>query len=118
MSKPFHQLPHESTFPLKPFKAEIPQDVLDDLKRRIGDTPEIRDTYENSGRAERGGEDLGVKKDWLSQAIAHWKGDFDWYVCLPCLTQVLERAHELTSTIGASMKTESTAFQPITPSSS
>lgn len=83
MSKPFHQLPHEPTIPLKPFKAEIPQSVLDDLKRRIEDTPEISDTYETLGRAEKEGEDLGVKKDWITEAINEWKGGFDWYVRTP-----------------------------------
>lgn len=80
MSKPFHTLPNEHTIPLKPFKADIPQSVLDDLKRRIEDTVEIRDTYENLNRAEKEGEDLGVKKDWLSKAIKKWTGGFDWYV--------------------------------------
>ena len=78
MSKPFHTLPNEPTIPLKPFKADIPQSVLDDLKRRIEDTPEIRDTYENLNRAEKEGEDLGVKKDWLNKAIKEWTGEFDW----------------------------------------
>lgn len=78
MSKPFHDLPHKTSIPLKPFTAEIPQSVLDDLKRRIGDTPEIRDTYETLGRAEKNGEDLGVKKGWMTEAINEWKGGFDW----------------------------------------
>lgn len=80
MSKPFHTLPNEPSIPLKPFTAEIAQSVLDDLKRRIEDTPEIRDTYENLDRAEKDGEDLGIKKDWMSEAIKGWKGTFDWHV--------------------------------------
>ena len=68
---------------MKPFKAEIPQSILDDLKRRIEDTPEIRDTYENLDRAEKNGEDLGVKKEWMTEAIREWKAGFDWYVTRP-----------------------------------
>jgi len=80
MSKPFQKLPNEPTIPLKEFIANIPDSVLEDLKRRIQDTPEIRDTYETLGHAEKDGEDLGVKKDWMKKAIALWTGDFDWYV--------------------------------------
>jgi hypothetical protein len=80
MSQPFHQLPHKATIPLEPFSAEIPESVLEDLKRRIDDTPEIRETYETTGRAERDGEDLGVKKDWTNEALKLWTGDFKWYV--------------------------------------
>lgn len=80
MSQPFHQLPHKATIPLEPFSAEIPESVLEDLKRRIEDTPEIRETYETTGRAERDGEDLGVKKDWINEALKLWTGDFEWYV--------------------------------------
>jgi len=80
MSKPFQQLPHEPTIPLKSFTANIPDSVLEDLKRRIKDTPEIRDTYETLGRAEKDGEDLGVKKGWMNEALDLWTGGFDWYV--------------------------------------
>jgi hypothetical protein len=80
MSKPFQKLPNEPTIPLKEFTANIPDSVLEDLKRRIEDTPEIRDTYETLGNAEKDGEDLGVKKDWIKDAIALWTGNFDWYV--------------------------------------
>jgi hypothetical protein len=80
MSKPFQKLPNEPTIPLKEFTANIPDSVLEDLKRRIQDTPEIRDTYETLGNAEKDGEDLGVKKDWIKEAISLWTGDFDWYV--------------------------------------
>jgi hypothetical protein len=80
MSKPFQNLPNEPTIPLKEFTAKIPDSVLEDLKRRIEDTPEIRDTYETLGNAEKDGEDLGVKKDWIKEAISFWTGGFDWYV--------------------------------------
>jgi hypothetical protein len=80
MSKPFKHLPNEPTIPLKPFSANIPDSVLEDLKRRIKDTPEIRDTYETLGRAEKDGEDLGVKKGWMNEALDTWTGGFDWYI--------------------------------------
>jgi hypothetical protein len=80
MSKPFQQLPNEPTISLEPFKASIPDSVLEDLKRRINDTPEIRDTYETLGKAEKDGEDLGVKKNWMTDAISLWTGKFDWCV--------------------------------------
>jgi hypothetical protein len=78
MSQAFHQLPHKPTVALEPFEANISDSVLEDLKRRIDDIPEIRDTYETLGRAERDGEDLGVKKDWITEAIKLWTGGFDW----------------------------------------
>jgi microsomal epoxide hydrolase len=84
MSKPFQQLPNEPTIPLEPFSANIPDSVLEDLERRIKDTPEIRDTYETLGRAEKDGEDLGVKKGWVNEALDTWTGGFDWYV--PCVS--------------------------------
>lgn len=80
MSKPFQKLPNEPTIPLKEFTANISDSVLEDLKRRIKDTPEIRDTYETLGNAEKDGEDLGVKKGWMNEAIALWTGEFDWLV--------------------------------------
>ena len=78
MSRPFQQLPNKPTIPLKPLTANIPDSVLEDLKRRIKDTPEIRDTYETLGRAEKDGEDLGVKKGWMNEALDLWTGGFDW----------------------------------------
>lgn len=82
MSKSFQKLPNEPTIPLKEFTANIPDSVLEDLKRRIEDTPVIRDTYETLGNAEKDGEDLGVKKGWITEAVSLWTGEFDWCVKL------------------------------------
>lgn len=84
MSKPFHRLPHTPTIPLKDFAADIDDSVLEDLKRRIHETPEIRDTYETLANADKDGEDLGVKKGWINDAVSHWTGGFDWYVAMVC----------------------------------
>jgi hypothetical protein len=73
MSSQYKTFPNEPTIPIKPFKAEIPQDRLDELVRRVKDVPTPRKTYENSHTDES----LGVTLDWIIDALGQWKS-FDW----------------------------------------
>ncbi len=74
LPNPFHTLPHTPSIPVTPYKVNISQEKIDDLKRRINDAPTPRRTFENSHTDEP----LGLIRDWLLRAIEEWKS-FDWY---------------------------------------
>jgi hypothetical protein len=73
MSAPYATFPHDPSIPFKTFKAAIPQTAIDDLKRRINDSPVPRKTYENNCTKEQ----LGVTWEWMKDAVEEWK-TFDW----------------------------------------
>lgn len=99
--------PAKPTISLKPFRPNIPEQALDDLRARLNTAADILPTYENtyahssdglqtpekkdSGKAGPGTQEyecmkegqigrFGVTKDWLDQAIQYWRTDFDWCV--------------------------------------
>lgn len=99
--------PTKPTISLRPFRPNIPEQALDDLKARLNTAADILPTYENSyahstdgvqtpekkdaGNAGPGTQEyecmkdgqigrFGVTKDWLDQAIEYWRTDFDWSV--------------------------------------
>ena len=73
LPNPFHSFPSTPSIVVKPFRVDIAQDKLDDLRRRIDDAPAPRKTFENT----TSDEELGIKRDWLETAVAQWK-TFDW----------------------------------------
>lgn len=79
MSKPYGILPNSPTIEVKPFEVDIQQKQIDDLKRRLEDTPTPRTTFENTTTDEQ----VGIKKDWLVGAVDEWKA-YDWLVPETC----------------------------------
>ena len=67
----FGKLPHKPNgIEVTPFKAHAEDAQLEDLKRRICETPTPKKTYENSTTKEQ----LGITRDWLVKAIDRWEG--------------------------------------------
>lgn len=73
LPNPFHTFPHTPTVPVSPYTIDIPQETIDDLKRRLNDAPTPRTTFENSHTDEQ----LGITRKWLVDAVEEWK-KFDW----------------------------------------
>ena len=73
LPNPFHTFPNTPAIKIDPHSVNIPQEKIDDLKRRINDAPKPRKTFENSSTDEP----LGLTHEWLTGAIEKWKS-FDW----------------------------------------
>lgn len=56
---------------VEPFRVEVPQEVLDDLRDRIRDT-RYPDQLPDAGW------DYGTDLGWLRRAAAHWADEYDW----------------------------------------
>lgn len=54
---------------VKPFRIEIPQEALDDLKARLGNT---------RWPAEHGGWERGVPVAYLKELVRYWREQYDW----------------------------------------
>jgi microsomal epoxide hydrolase len=67
----FDVLPYKPSVKVNDFHAEAKQSILDELHRRLADTPPLPETYETSS------DEYGVSKEWMERAIAAWKV-FDW----------------------------------------
>ena len=59
-----------------PFKVNVPQADIDDLKRRLQDGVRSKSTYEHK-HAEQA--ELGITTEFLTEAVEQWKS-FDWWV--------------------------------------
>ena len=73
-SKPFGAFPSKPAIELHPTTVHLPQRDIDDLNNRLDNIRPIRTTWENSYTDA----ELGMKQDWIDQAIAYWRNDFDW----------------------------------------
>jgi pimeloyl-ACP methyl ester carboxylesterase len=64
----------ETATDLRPFSVDIPDDVLDDLRRRIAATrwPE-KETVDD--------ESQGVPLETMRELARHWRTDYDWRTC-------------------------------------
>ena len=80
--RPFHQPPFTPSIEVNAWRVEFPQEQIDQLRRRIEDTPAPRKTFENSKTVEP----VGITLEWLQDAINQWKV-FDWYAMLVLLCQ-------------------------------
>jgi microsomal epoxide hydrolase len=76
MPNPYSTLPNKPTIQVDPFKVNIPQEDLDDLKVILKHTRIPKETFENS---QSHPEDYGVTREWFIQAREKWL-DFDWCV--------------------------------------
>jgi pimeloyl-ACP methyl ester carboxylesterase len=57
---------------IRPFRAEIPQEILDDLHDRLN---RVRWTSEVPGPSP---EDYGVSLSWVRKRIEYWQDSYDW----------------------------------------
>jgi microsomal epoxide hydrolase len=71
---PYDKLPHKPIIPLKPFEVSISQAEVDDLQNRLKNTRPFKRTFENSGKDEYFGVNLG----WMEEALRIWKDEYDW----------------------------------------
>jgi pimeloyl-ACP methyl ester carboxylesterase len=74
---------------VRPFRIDVPDEVLDDLRRRLADTrwPEPETVAADPGRAKRremgkGGLDWsqGIPLAYTRDLAAYWSGEYDWRV--------------------------------------
>ena len=56
---------------ITPFRIEVPEDVLNDLRQRLERT---RWSYQIEGTNWDGGTDV----DYLKELVAYWQGTYDW----------------------------------------
>ncbi len=56
---------------VRPFTIHVPDDVLDDLRRRLGHT-RFPDAIPGSGW------DYGSNLEYLKALVHYWRTDFDW----------------------------------------
>lgn len=57
---------------IRPFRAEIPQESLNDLRGRL---ERVRWASEVPGP---GAEDYGVSLAWVRKLAEYWRDEFDW----------------------------------------
>jgi len=60
-----------TTMEVRPFTIHVPDDVLDDLRRRLGQT-RFPDAIPGSGW------DYGSNLEYLKELVHYWRTDFDW----------------------------------------
>ena len=56
---------------IRPFEIAVPDEVLDDLRRRLERT-RLPDQLDGAGW------DYGAELDYVTELIAYWRDDFDW----------------------------------------
>lgn len=70
----FGELPPHATGIFRPFTVNVPEEQLHDLQSLLKLCPITPATYENclaSGQ-------LGVRRDWILEAVDTWKTTFNW----------------------------------------
>jgi microsomal epoxide hydrolase len=70
----FGKLPSGNTLSVQPFKVQIPEKQLQDLKQLLELSPLAGPTFENTNTGRR----YGMNRDWLLGAKQAWSHDFDW----------------------------------------
>ncbi|KAK0624542.1 Alpha/Beta hydrolase protein [Bombardia bombarda] len=71
----FGKVPGTATLDVVPFKAQVEEQKLQDLKLLLKLSPISPPTFESSGLVNRR---YGVPRDWLVNAKAYWLDKFDW----------------------------------------
>lgn len=71
----FSKFPSSTSITLKPFKAHVEENALQDFKQLIKLSPVGPRTFENSGSH---GRKYGVTNEWLVKAKSYWVDTFDW----------------------------------------
>lgn len=70
----YSTLPFTPSVPVEPYKVDIPQSDVDDLKALLKLTRVPKETFENSRKHE---EDYGITREWFQTARQAWM-EFDW----------------------------------------
>ncbi|KAF2216516.1 hypothetical protein CERZMDRAFT_119933 [Cercospora zeae-maydis SCOH1-5] len=63
---------------IKPFKAHVDQQKIDDFKTLLKLSPVANANYENSDPSVAGPRRYGTPRDWLINAKDHWLNKYDW----------------------------------------
>ncbi|KAJ9638492.1 hypothetical protein H2204_004262 [Knufia peltigerae] len=75
----FDILPSQASGSIKPWKVDIPQKELDNLRTLLELSEVAPPTYENSSLPARAREPgLGLRREWLVKAKEYWQCEFDW----------------------------------------
>lgn len=79
MALPYSAVPPGASVQPTPFRVDIPEESLSDLKSLVKCARVAHATYENSNTKED--EYHGVSRQWMLDAKDLWmrKGGFDWY---------------------------------------
>lgn len=109
-NEPFHKLPRDTSIALTPFVAQESQESIDELGRALARRYPIVETYES---LDCSGDDLGVTKAWMDEAIKEWRIRFDWFVRPPYsyvgvadLQEGLGKAHQRVSELSRNHRVE------------
>lgn len=71
--------PSSSKLQIKPFKAHVEQQKIDDFKTLLRLSPVAAPNYENSDPSVAGTvRRYGVPRDWILNAKDYWLNKFDW----------------------------------------
>lgn len=75
----FDQLPSSAdTAAIKPFKVEIPEQTLSDMKTLIKLSKVAVPTYENTHSGEDTDHHFGIDREWVIKAKKEWEDTYDW----------------------------------------
>ncbi|CAK1361568.1 putative epoxide hydrolase [Cercospora beticola] len=74
----FSKAPAGSKADIKPFKAHVDQQKIDDFKTLLKLSPVANANYENSDPSVAGPRRYGVPRDWLINAKDYWLNKYDW----------------------------------------
>ena len=74
----FSKPPSTSKLTIKPFKAQVEQQKIDDFKTLLKLSPVANANYENSHPSVAGPRRYGMPRDWLINAKEQWLNNFDW----------------------------------------
>lgn len=76
MSSPFTRFPTSRTTTIqpKPFKVDVPEETLQELKDLLKLSKLAPETYEST----REDGSFGITSKWIREAKEKWLNDFDW----------------------------------------
>ena len=73
----FSKIPSSATLDIKPFKAHVSDQKLQDFKDLLRLSPIGIPVFENTSCDRR----YGMTREWLSNAKEHWLNSYDWRKC-------------------------------------
>ena len=74
MAAPFSTIPAKALKKPEPFKAEIPEREIEELKQLLKLSKIPKPTYESLQEDGK----YGVSHKWMSEAKRVWEDEFDW----------------------------------------
>jgi microsomal epoxide hydrolase len=75
MSTPYSDIPTAPSIEVFPFRVDISDDAIDELKTLLKYSKLPKDTFENN--TEDGS--FGIPKGWVEDGREYWGTQFDWY---------------------------------------